>query len=59
MWEGPGYEARNTDYKSADSVPKLLDPVEAEMDMVSWVFLDNVMVACPWMQAPVWVCATY
>ena len=34
---------------------KLLDPVEAEMAMASWGFLDSVMVACPWMQAPVGV----
>ena len=54
---GLGYEARITDYKSEDSVRKLLDPVEAEMAMVSWGFLDSVMVACPWMQAPVWAWA--
>jgi len=37
---------------------RLLDPVEAEMAMVSWGFLDSVMVACPWMQASVWVTHT-
>ena len=51
------YEATITDYKSEDSVCKLLHPVEAEMAMVSWGFLDSVWIACAWMQAPVWAWA--
>ena len=46
---GLGYEARITAYKSEDSVRKLLDPVEAEMAIVSWAFLDSIWVACAWM----------
>ena len=54
---GLGYVARITDYKSEDSVHKLLDPVEAEMAMISWGFLDSILVTCLWMQAPMWVWA--
>ena len=46
---GLGYEARITAYKSEDNVRKLLDPVEAEMAMVLWGFLDSIWVACAWM----------
>ena len=47
--KGLGHKARITDYKREGSMCKLLDPVEAGMAMVSWGFLDSVLITCPGM----------